>query len=501
MPQEGSRRDPTDRNRQANPNSVDSHLLEAWNERNGQSKSQPPHRQSLCLVVRSPHNPALTHFTKQTSRKHFYESTMSSSDDHLDTSNEAAASTQGKGGRPTTFLPMAARAKPGGQSPPTEKKKEGGFAYENGQEITFSDLESEPSGSDDEDGSIVDNDYPDMNSYADSGGNALPRTDLFPYNKKSNPVGIFVNREQTLVTMKVYKFKGTGDMFRLNEVGNMKAFAILSAVTKRYRQLIKENSKCRTPMQAIRDVISAYTDSVAVSHKNLELRNAPITNRVTKTFFKILAGYNTEETAPDLTVQDLNPDVVGNMQLRRIGYVFAKIRLGAVGYRHQANRYMAASVAIRSYVKWITKGKHETLCLWFVPLYDLLKGHIQHHKSFELPNHPLGMNETAMPKPSRNKNSTHDPENQTVWQDACSRKTNNGKWWFKERDPEQIEFLQDYIQVYESNESAYFPENSCLVLSEEELTEKRAAESTPIATKRKKRKSTDALRSAPKPIG
>ena len=69
------------------------------------------------------------------------------------------------------------------------------------------------------------------------------------------------------------------------------------------------------------------------------------------------------------------------------------------------------------------------------------------------------------------------------------------------RDPDQINYLRDYIRIYEENESYYFPEVSCLVLSEEAAAAKHAAQSVPKITKRKKRKSTDALHKAPKPIG
>jgi hypothetical protein len=400
-------------------------------------------------------------------------------------------SAKGKGGRATVNLPM----NPGGKSPPNQEPKNAGFTFSDGKQVTYSDLDSDEFNSDVDDVAAGDKDYPTIKSYEETGGHAMLKTVPFPYNKKSNPVGIFVNREENRVPMKAYTFKETGDMYRLNEVDNTHAQVILSAVTKRYRQLVQENSKCRTPMQAIRDVISAYTDSVVVTHKNLDLRNEPITDRVTKTFFKILAGYNTEND------EGLTGDELGNMQLRRIGYVYAHIRLGTVGYRHQADRYMAASLAIRNYVQWFTKGNHDVLRLWFVPIYNLFKGHTDHHKTFELPNHPLGMNETDMPKPYRNKKSTVDSINETVWQDELSRKTNNGKWWFKERDSNQINHLEDYIRIYEENESYYFPEVSCLVLSEEAAAEKHAAQSVLKTTKRKKRKSTDALHKAPKPIG
>jgi hypothetical protein len=295
-------------------------------------------------------------------------------------------------------------------------------------------------------------------------------------NLKANPLGLnLATRNSKICSVFAHP---NGDSFRCNEPTNTFGVRIMSCTLESLRNSTDTTRNYRSPKPNLRRVLKALLDEMTLAHAAVDIPKGTFSNRLVTAFEVIMKGFN---SPPDTARQ-----LLGNIQLRRMGYIFASIRLGMRTYRRQVDEFGAAVAAIRIFFQKETKGKHHELKMWFTIAYHLLDEHGQAHAAFRLPKLPGPI------EPVAEAHIEDDPHSV-----VCQVKNKPKKWWYAESRPKVKEDLLNYIKEYEAIESDHWPESMHVVPAPPTPAKKRKANDPPSV---KKRRSLDALKGVPPPI-
>lgn len=207
------------------------------------------------------------------------------------------------------------------------------------------------------------NDYPPLQ--------AAVEADTFnlPFNKSYNPIGIHLDKNKQSVNLLGFQIKATKDIYRCNESNNITAHEFLYRLNTLMGS--SNDSDKRSPRHMIPDVMKQFMEHV--SDEFPCLKDDSVTTRVMKYLYKILAGFNTFDS-----------DYPGNMELRKLGTIFARIRLGKPGYRYNVDTFNAFVVAVSLHTMTSKQAVKDQL--WLAIIVKLFNGHLVHHKlSFRVP--------------------------------------------------------------------------------------------------------------------
>ena len=267
---------------------------------------------------------------------------------------------------------------------------------------------------------------PEVISFSSYAKTITLTTRVCTYDKAYNPIGIVMAPPNGRV-LKVYAHDN-GDMFRCNEPNNEIAKKILSATTEHKRNKTNVQSNVRGSKPSLKSVIASYQFDLKVQFPMLE--DPKLTKRLMDSVHKIMAAFNTDR-GPE--------DNIGNIELARIGYIFASIRLGVKGYRFNVDEFGAALTSANKYISTISKFKfqHMSYTQTTMVVYNLLKGHFYHMKQLKL---------ADPPSPDAEVPIDEDPTNKVM------TTKNKSKTWIIESRPQVIESLNTIRAYYTEHE-------------------------------------------------
>ena len=260
-------------------------------------------------------------------------------------------------------------------------------------------------------------------------GTALYHTKTTMVVEKANWYGIYVP-ETDGTTMMVHQFTN-GVHFRCNEIKCPYPMKFMAAVAAKAHGLGKVT-------RTMRDVILKHyeeeTKALAKTHGGYKSKTIP--DRHKDQIVKFFKGYITG------IGEGANP------MLDRVTYQYAMGRLGKRGYRVDGDATDTARAAIVSVIVWMSNMSDNTdnQETWTLPLLYMLDQHMVNYR--RLPT--LGIPTRTMDKKEYDTQSALENK-------RCTNEAKNKKW-YREKRPEVIQQLEEFVSWYEKNEKRMFPE-------------------------------------------
>ena len=198
---------------------------------------------------------------------------------------------------------------------------------------------------------------------------------IIEFNKDLNPLGIVVNTSTTATMLMVFS-NDRGDMYRCNEPKNMYAMKVFARTTDYHKRRVQNDSSVRSPKDSLITVVDTELSQLALKYPLFDKSQA--SKRAHLTFRRIMAAFNTSAH-----------NSIGNMELRRIMFMYAKIRLGHKGHREETDNFGALAIAIKRRLVEDSHAKGEGAHIAIVFIHALLIDHAKMFNGFELPPVPV----------------------------------------------------------------------------------------------------------------